>query len=159
LGGGFPVGAMLCREFLSTALPPGSHGSTYGGNPLATAAALAVLSILDEEKLIDGARTKGESLGRMLRDVCAKFPDLVGPERGVGLLRAVPLLGGVDPRSVLSVLRERGLLLIMAGDSALRLCPPLVVTEAELERGISILGDGLAQLRRQKGTELAGARA
>ncbi|HEY3595311.1 MAG TPA: aspartate aminotransferase family protein, partial [Polyangiaceae bacterium] len=148
LGGGFPVGAMVCREFLSTALPPGSHGSTYGGNPLATAAALAVLSILDEEKLVDGARTKGEYLGRMLRDLCAKFPDLVGPERGVGLLRAVPLLSGVDPRSVLSVLRERGLLLIMAGDSALRLCPPLVVTEAELERGISIFSDALGQLRR-----------
>jgi acetylornithine/N-succinyldiaminopimelate aminotransferase len=158
LGGGFPVGAMVCREFLSTALPPGSHGSTYGGNPLATAAALAVLSILDEEKLVDGARTKGEYLGRMLRDLCAKFPDLVGPERGVGLLRAVPLLSGVDPRSVLSVLRERGLLLIMAGDSALRLCPPLVVTEAELERGISIFSDALGQLRRQKGSELSGAR-
>jgi acetylornithine/N-succinyldiaminopimelate aminotransferase len=159
LGGGFPVGAMLCREHLAGALPPGSHGSTYGGNPLAAVAALTVLAVLDDEHLIEGARAKGEQLGRMLRDLCAKYPDLIGPERGVGLLRAVPLQPGLDARSVLSLLRERGLLLIVAGDSALRICPPLVVTPAELERGVAVLGDVLAWLSRQKTSAVAGASA
>jgi acetylornithine/N-succinyldiaminopimelate aminotransferase len=159
LGGGFPVGAMLCREFLSTALPPGSHGSTYGGNPLAAVAALTVLAVLDEEHLVEGARAKGEHLSHLLHELSAKYPDLVGPERGTGLLRAVPLQPGLDPRSVLSLMRERGLLLILAGDSALRLCPPLVVTNAELERGVAIMGEVLASFSRQKGVDLAGARA
>ncbi|HEX7665853.1 MAG TPA: acetylornithine transaminase, partial [Polyangiaceae bacterium] len=66
LGGGFPIGAMLTTEALAGALPPGTHGSTFGGNPLACAASLAVLAILDEEKLVEGAKTKGEALGKML---------------------------------------------------------------------------------------------
>jgi len=159
LGGGFPIGAMLCREHLSGALPPGSHGTTYGGNPLACTAALTVLEVLDEERLTEGAKAKGEHLSRLLRELCAKHPNLIGPERGSGLLRAVPLQPGLEPRSVLALLRERGLLLIVAGDSALRICPPLVVTPAELERGVAILGDALAWLGQKKGTEVAGASA
>ena len=69
LAGGFPIGAMLTTEKLAGALPPGSHGSTFGGNALASAAALAVLRILDDEKLIDGARAKGEALGAMLQQL------------------------------------------------------------------------------------------
>jgi acetylornithine/N-succinyldiaminopimelate aminotransferase len=79
LGGGFPIGAMVCRESLASALPPGMHGCTFGGNPLASAAALAVLAIMDDEKLVDGAKTKGEHLGRSLAAVCARHPDLAGP--------------------------------------------------------------------------------
>jgi acetylornithine/N-succinyldiaminopimelate aminotransferase len=148
LGGGFPIGAMLCREKLAGALPAGSHGSTFGGNPLASAAALAVLSVLDEEKLVEGAKKKGEFLSQALSAVCARHADLVGSERGAGLLRAVPLRAGLEPRAVLGALRDKGLLLIVAGDSALRICPPLVVTEGELAEGVRILDEVLGSLRR-----------
>ncbi|SRR6266545_972523 len=159
LGGGFPVGAMLCREHLAGALPPGSHGSTYGGNALASTAALTVLAVLDEENLVEGARKKGNYLSKALSAVCARHPDLVGPERGQGLLRAVPLKAGVEPRSVLAALRERGVLLIVAGDAAIRFCPPLVVTEAELDEGVRTFDDVLASLRRPKDAQIGGAPA
>jgi acetylornithine/N-succinyldiaminopimelate aminotransferase len=158
LGGGFPVGAMACREKLAGALPPGSHGSTYGGNPLACAAALAVLAVLDEEQLVEGAKTKGEHLSNLLTALCNKHSDLLGPERGVGLLRAVPLKGGLEPRAVLGPLRDRGLLLIVAGDNALRFCPPLVITEAELDQGVRILDEVLTSLHAPKGTSMEEAR-
>jgi len=150
LGGGFPIGAMLCRESLAGALPAGSHGSTFGGNPLASAAALAVLAVLDEERLVEGARKKGEFLSRALSGLCSRHPDLVGPERGIGLLRAVPLNAGLEARTVLGHLRERGVLMIVAGDSAIRICPPLVVTDTELTEGVRVLDEVLASLRRSK---------
>jgi acetylornithine/N-succinyldiaminopimelate aminotransferase len=159
LGGGFPIGAMLCLEKLAGALPPGSHGSTYGGNPLACTAALTVLAVIDEENLVEGAKKKGEHLGRALSALSAKYSDLLGPERGAGLLRAVPLKGALEPRAILGPLRDRGLLLIVAGDSALRFCPPLVITEAELDQGVRILDEVLATLRPQKGVSAEGARA
>jgi acetylornithine/N-succinyldiaminopimelate aminotransferase len=158
LGGGFPIGAMVCREKLSGALPPGSHGSTYAGNPLACTAALTVLAVLDEEHLVEGAKRKGEHLSKALSTLCSKYSDLVGPERGAGLLRAVPLKGGLEPRAILGPLRDRGLLLIVAGDAALRFCPPLVVTEAELDQGVRILDEVLASLRPEKGVTAEGAR-
>jgi acetylornithine/N-succinyldiaminopimelate aminotransferase len=158
LGGGFPIGAMVCRENLSGALPPGSHGSTYAGNPLACTAALTVLAVLDEEHLVEGAKTKGEHLSKALSSLCARHSDLVGPERGAGLLRAVPLQGGLEPRAILGPLRDRGLLLIVAGDAALRFCPPLIITEAELDQGVRILDEVLTSLRLQKGATADGAR-
>jgi acetylornithine/N-succinyldiaminopimelate aminotransferase len=148
LGGGFPIGAMLCREKLAGALPAGSHGSTFGGNALASTAALTVLAVLDEEGLVEGAKKKGEFLSQALSAVCARHTELVGPERGAGLLRAVPLRAGLEPRAVLGPLRDKGLLLIVAGDAALRICPPLVVTEAELAEGVRILDEVLGSLRR-----------
>jgi acetylornithine/N-succinyldiaminopimelate aminotransferase len=159
LGGGIPIGAMVCRERLAGALPPGSHGSTFGGNALASVAALTVLAVLDEEKLVEGAKNKGQFLSRALSSVCARHPERVGPERGVGLLRAVPLKAGLDPRSVLAELRDRGVLMIVAGDSALRICPPLVVTEAELTEGVRVLDEVLTALDRSKENGALGAEA
>jgi acetylornithine/succinyldiaminopimelate/putrescine aminotransferase len=109
-----------------------------------------VLSVLDEEGLIEGAKKKGQFLSQALSAVCARHSDLLGPERGLGLLRAVPLLGGVDPRSVLARLRERGVLMIVAGDAAIRICPPLVVTEAELAEGVRVFDEVIASLRPSK---------
>ncbi|HMJ57143.1 MAG TPA: aspartate aminotransferase family protein [Polyangiaceae bacterium] len=157
LGGGFPIGAMLCREELAGALPPGSHGSTFGGNALAAAAALTVLAVLDDEKLIDGAKKKGDHLAQALAALCARHTDMVGPERGAGLLRAVPLKPGTEPRALLTLVRERGVLLITAGDSAIRFCPPLTVSEAQLDEGVRALDDALTAMRRSKVAEPARA--
>jgi acetylornithine/N-succinyldiaminopimelate aminotransferase len=145
LGGGVPIGAMLCKEHLASALPPGSHGSTFGGNPLASAAALAVLDVIEREGLIERSRQLGEFLARRLGEVAQKHPQRVEAVRGLGLLQALVLRADVDARAVLGELRDAGLLLTLAGGCALRFSPPLVVTEAELDEGVAlvdrILGD------------------
>jgi acetylornithine/N-succinyldiaminopimelate aminotransferase len=141
LGGGFPIGAMLVREALAGALPPGSHGSTFGGNALASAAARTVIRVLDQERLVDGARSKGERLGKGLNEIAARFPSVCKPERGLGLLRALPLADGVDARQVLGLLQRRGLLLTIAGASALRFTPPLVITEGEIDEALAMVAE------------------
>ncbi len=136
LGGGFPIGAMLTTEKYAGALPPGTHGSTFGGNPLASAAALAVLKILDDEKLVEGAKTKGEALGAMLAEVVKAVPSVCESARGEGLLRGLVLKPGFVARDILPKLQESGVLLTAAGDRVLRFSPPLVVSLAELEEGV-----------------------
>ncbi len=146
LGGGFPIGAMLVREELAGALPPGTHGSTFGGNALASATARTVLRVLAEDKLVEGAAIKGERLGKGLDAIAARFPKVCGPERGLGLLRALPLAEGIDARPVLGALQKRGLLLTIAGASALRYTPPLVVSDAEIDEALAMTADVLADV-------------
>lgn len=139
LGGGFPIGAMVCKEHLSGALPPGSHGSTFGGNPLASATALAVLEIVESEGLVARAAELGETLAGLLRALAAKHPRFVGEVRGCGLLQAVVLKDGVDARELVGALRDAGLLLTLAGGAALRFSPALTVTPEHLAEGVAIV--------------------
>ena len=158
LGGGFPIGAMLCREKLATALPPGMHGCTFGGNPLASAAALTVLAVMDDEHLVEGAQAKGDHLGRALAALCARHADVAGPERGSGLLRAVPIKGGVSVGTVLVRMRERGVLLTLSGDDAIRWSPPLVVTTEQMDEAVAIFGEVLKAEARALGAAAKEAR-
>jgi acetylornithine/N-succinyldiaminopimelate aminotransferase len=139
LGGGVPIGAMVCKKFLEEALPPGSHGSTFGGNPLASAAALAVLEVLDDDGLMAQVAKRGEELGLLLSKTASRFPKLVECTRGRGLLQALVLREGVDARKVMTTLQESGVLLTIAGGQALRFSPPLIVSRAELEEGVLLL--------------------
>jgi acetylornithine/N-succinyldiaminopimelate aminotransferase len=150
LGGGFPIGAMLTTEALAGALPPGTHGSTFGGNPLACAAALAVLSILDDEDLVRGATAKGEALSRMLVSTAEALPDLCEGERGAGLLRGLLLKPGLVAREVLPRLQAAGVLLTAAGERVLRFSPPLVVTVERLEEGVALTRRVLEELGRTR---------
>ncbi len=135
MGGGFPVGAMLVKEALADGLPPGSHASTFGGNPLACAASLAVLSILDEEGLVENARVMGERLGAGLEAI-AEDVGCAAEARGLGLLRGIRL-EGVDPLAVYARLRdERKMLASIAGGDVLRLAPPLNVTAADVDEAL-----------------------
>jgi acetylornithine/N-succinyldiaminopimelate aminotransferase len=145
LGGGVPIGAMLTTEALAGALPPGTHGSTFGGNPLASAAARAVLRIVDEEKLVEGARTKGKKLGSMLNDLVRDLPKVCESERGEGLLRGLVLHKGFVVRDILPKLADAGVLLTAAGERVLRFSPPLVVTESELAEGVAAVRKVLSQ--------------
>jgi acetylornithine/N-succinyldiaminopimelate aminotransferase len=145
LAGGVPIGAMLVREDLAGALPPGTHGSTFGGNPLASAASLAVLRVMDEDKLVDGARAKGEALGAMLRQLAADLPDVCEGARGEGLLWGLLLKPGNVAREVLPRVQEAGVLLTAAGERVLRFSPPLVVTIAELEEGVRAVRQALSK--------------
>lgn len=145
LGGGFPIGAMLCREDLAGALPPGTHGTTYGGNALASAAALAVLEVIDSEQLTEGARTKGEHLSKLLADLATRRPDVFEGERGRGLLRGITLKPGIEPREALGTARAKGVLLTVAGERTLRFSPPLVVTTDQLDEAVSSLDAAFAR--------------
>jgi acetylornithine/N-succinyldiaminopimelate aminotransferase len=147
LGGGVPIGVVLTKESLADALPPGTHGSTFGGNALACAAALAVLEVLDAEKLVLGAKTKGEALAGMLEGLVRDLPGVCESARGEGLLRGLVLRPGFVARDVLVQTQAAGLLLTAAGDRVLRFTPPLVVTLAQLEEGTAILRTVLANLK------------
>jgi acetylornithine/N-succinyldiaminopimelate aminotransferase len=148
LGGGFPVGAMLTTEKLAGALPAGTHGSTFGGNALASVAALTVLQILDDEGLIEGARSKGEALGAMLHELARELPEVCEGARGEGLLWGLVMRPGFVARDVLPRVNDAGLLLTGAGERVLRFSPPLVVTPAELKEGVAALRGVLVGLAR-----------
>lgn len=144
LGGGFPIGAMLCTSALETALPAGSHGTTFGGNALASATALAVLDVIEREGIVEHVRRTGEYLGGQLQALCRKHPSKLVTTRGLGLLRAIELSPHLDARAILGSLRDAGLLLSIAGGSSLRLSPPLIVTNAHIDEAVSLLDAALA---------------
>jgi acetylornithine/N-succinyldiaminopimelate aminotransferase len=136
LGGGFPVGALLTKNAFAGALPPGSHGSTFGGNPLGAAAILSVISILEEERLIEGARAKGALLHAGLSAIARDFPLVCEGARGEGLLQGLVLQPGVFARELIERAFQMGYLIIGAGERVLRFAPPLVITEAQLEEAL-----------------------
>jgi acetylornithine/N-succinyldiaminopimelate aminotransferase len=137
LGGGFPMGAMLCREKFASVLPPGSHGTTFGGNALASRAALTVLEVLGEEGFLAAVTTKGEQ--RKLKELASRYPNQVETARGLGLLQALVLREGVDARRILQNAQTAGLLLTIAGGRGLRFSPALTVTIEELDEGVRLL--------------------
>ena len=132
LANGLPIGALLVRDGVARAIGPGDHGSTFGGNPVACAAACAVVEAIDEE-LLANVVARGDQLASGLAEVAG-----VREVRGRGLL-----LAGVldrDAAAVVDACRERGLLVLTAGSDVLRLLPPLVITEAEADEALSIIG-------------------
>lgn len=141
IGGGFPLGAMLCTEKVAGGLPYGSHASTFGGNPLACAAGLAVLKIMDEENLVGTAACTGAFLKNELTRL-AELP-AVGEARGLGLLQGLALADDVDPAATLSQLRDKRVLLTLAGGHVLRFVPPLNVSEEELSEGLRAVAEVL----------------
>jgi acetylornithine/N-succinyldiaminopimelate aminotransferase len=152
LGGGFPIGAMLTTEKLAGALPPGTHGSTFGGNALASASSLAVLRILDDEKLVEGAKAKGELLGGLLKKLVAAIPDVLEDARGEGLLWGLVMRPGFVARDVVARAQDAGLLVTAAGENVLRFSPALVVSAAELEEGVRVVARVLSDLHAAKAT-------
>ncbi len=151
LGGGVPIGAVLFSERVAPALGPGSHGSTFGGNPLACCAARTVLRILDDEQLLSNAAARGAQLSAGLAKAAHDFSDVAKGERGRGLLRGLVLAQGIEPRAALDFARAEGLLLTAAGADVLRYTPPLVVTEADVAEAIEATRRTLASLRAARG--------
>ncbi|MEY4940818.1 MAG: hypothetical protein RIQ93_2553 [Verrucomicrobiota bacterium] len=136
LGGGFPIGAMWVRDRYADLFHPGAHGTTFGGTPLACAAALAVLDVLDRDKLIEKVRVLSGPWLTALRAMAADFPAQVAGIRGIGYLVGVQLT--TDPGPYLAALRERGLLAPSAGNNVVRLLPPLNATAEELAKSVEI---------------------
>jgi acetylornithine/succinyldiaminopimelate/putrescine aminotransferase len=136
IAGGFPLGAMLVRERFAQALPPGTHASTFGGNPLACAAGLAVLDIFEEEGVLDNVKARAAQLARACEQIVRDLPGVALAHRGRGLLQGIALTKAVDPANALATVREHGTLATLAGGSVLRICPALTIGEAELREGM-----------------------
>ncbi|MGD8860289.1 MAG: acetylornithine/succinylornithine family transaminase [Myxococcales bacterium] len=136
IASGFPLGAIGVTEKLAHGLPPGTHATTYGGNPLACAAGLAVLCIFDDEKLVENAQRVGEHLAAGLQRIAAGS-DAAVEARGLGLLRGIKLADHIDPAATLGAVRDHGVLLSLAGGDVLRFTPPLCVTTEELDEGLA----------------------
>jgi acetylornithine aminotransferase/acetylornithine/N-succinyldiaminopimelate aminotransferase len=137
LGGGIPIGAIWVRENAAELFQPGSHGTTFGGTPLACAAALAVLDVIEGEKLIEHVSHSSGPWIAALEKLAADFPVQVKAVRGRGFLVGVQLATETAP--YVAALRERGLLVAPAGGNVLRLLPPLVATAGELARSVEII--------------------
>lgn len=142
LGGGVPIGACVTGPAAADVLEPGDHGSTFAGGPVATAAALAVLDLIDDPSLLRGVR----ELGRELSDALAAL-DGVREVRGRGLMVGVGLEQGIDAAAVGADLLERGLVVNVPAPATLRLLPPLVVDSAQVREAVGLIGESLGLLR------------
>jgi acetylornithine/N-succinyldiaminopimelate aminotransferase len=137
LGGGLPMGAILLREELARHIQVGDHGATFGGNPVAAAAALAVLDRLTAPGFLEGVAKKGAYLARGLKALQRKYPAQVAEVRGLGLMVGVELKG--EAARVLDRLRERNVLATKAGEKVLRLLPPLVIARSDIKTFLAAL--------------------
>ncbi|GGA62845.1 aspartate aminotransferase family protein [Pelagibacterium lentulum] len=143
IGGGFPLGACLATAEVAKCMVPGTHGSTYGGNPLACTVGNAVLDRILSPGFIEHVEEMGKVLAWKLQQLTQKYPDLVTEVRGKGLLAGVKITPPV--RDFVVRLRDHKLLTVAASDNVLRLLPPLIVTEAEIDEAITIITDALAE--------------
>jgi predicted acetylornithine/succinylornithine family transaminase len=142
LGGGVPIGAMLANEEVARGFEPGSHASTFGGNPLATAAALYVQQSLDANGLLERCRDVGAHLNSALLRLAERRKPRTRGARGRGLLQGLVVDGEAAP--VVARAAERGLLISVAGGNVVRLAPPLIATKAEVDEAVQILDAALA---------------
>jgi 4-aminobutyrate aminotransferase len=161
-----PLGVCMSRADIMDWVP-GSHASTFGGNPISIAAALATIGVLEREGVANAAR-----VGRLMMDRLQTWKSkhlLVGDVRGRGLMIGIELVKDKDTREPATALRnrwetlafERGLMVLGCGETSLRLCPPLVLTEEEAMVGLDILEEALSEVEKEHAhaTELAPAHA
>jgi acetylornithine/N-succinyldiaminopimelate aminotransferase len=142
LGNGIPIGAMICREEHGKSLSAGTHGSTFGGNLLAAAAASVVFSLIRDPRMLDAVREKGEYFMAGARQLQARMPDKIAAVRGRGLLIGIEV--GADAANVVARCREGGMLVNLAGEKTVRFAPPFIVTREELDEGLRIFEGALA---------------
>jgi acetylornithine/N-succinyldiaminopimelate aminotransferase len=155
LGGGFPMGAFWVRAPYADLLSAGTHGTTYGGSPLACAVGLKILEVIENEKLADNARNMGQFLTEGLERIAKSHPQFVRGVRGLGLMLGLELVPEIPalkvegklPSAIFAArLQEAGALMIPAGPNVLRLLPPLNLTGRDAEEGLTIIESVVAQL-------------
>jgi acetylornithine/N-succinyldiaminopimelate aminotransferase len=144
LGGGFPIGAVLASAEAAKGMAPGSHGSTFGGNPLAVAAANAVLDVMLKPGFFEHVQKMSLLLKQKLASVVDRYPSVLSEVRGEGLLIGVKAV--VPSGDLVTALREQKLLTVGAGENVVRFLAPLIVTEAELDQSIQSLERACATL-------------
>lgn len=144
LGNGFPIGAVVATEEAAQAFAPGTHGTTFGGNPLAMTAAIATLETMEEERVLERVGGLHRQLVSGLEKLRAEYPGKVTAVRGKGLLLGVEVT--VPASSVVDYAREKGVLVLLAGPQVVRLLPSFVTTEEEVNRVIAVLGEAVEKL-------------
>lgn len=147
LGNGLPIGAMVTTEKIASSFGPGSHGSTFGGNLVACAAAVETLKIILGEGFLSEINTKGEYLHAKLEKLIEQFPDICVEARGMGLLRGLVLTDKMISKGgeIVNKMFDRGCLMNFAGNVSLRFAPPLVVTTEQIDEIIGLLTEVLAE--------------
>ncbi|HET8749530.1 MAG TPA: aminotransferase class III-fold pyridoxal phosphate-dependent enzyme, partial [Sphingomicrobium sp.] len=143
IGGGFPMGACLATEKAAAGMVFGTHGSTYGGNPLAMAAGQAVFDIVANEEFLNNVRLKGERLRSALEQMIPNHDHLFESVRGVGLMLGVKMK--TDSRAFVNYLRTKGLLTVSAGDNVMRVLPPLIIEEEHIRTFVDTLSAAAAE--------------
>ncbi len=147
LAGGVPIGAMMCKKFCDV-FQPGDHASTFGGNPLACAAGLAVGQTLEQENILQNVQERGEQLRKRLRAIAHQYPNLIADVRGWGLINGMELKSDTELTSVnvVKAAMEKGLLLVPAGPKVIRFVPPLIVSAEEIDQATDVLEQAIAAL-------------
>ncbi len=147
LGGGVPIGAVIANEKVSSCIGPSNHAATFGGNPLATKAAVTTLKIMFEDNLIKNAELMGNYFKEKLKDLKNKY-DFIKEVRGKGLMLGMeinPISNGA--RGILLKCMDKGLLIGTAGENVVRFLPPLIVQKEEIDKGLQILEEVLANIK------------
>jgi acetylornithine/N-succinyldiaminopimelate aminotransferase len=145
IGGGFPLGAVLAKEAVAKALVPGTHGTTFGGNPLACTAGNAVLDIVLAPGFLDDVNRKGGVLWSAMSKLVAEFPRVFVDVRGAGLIQGLKCV--VPAGDVQAAFTAAGLLTVTAGDNVVRLVPPLVITDADITEAVAMMRKGAAKVQ------------
>jgi acetylornithine/N-succinyldiaminopimelate aminotransferase len=147
LGGGIPIGAMLCKSSCDL-FAPGDHASTYGGNPFACAVALSVCQTLERDNLLRNARERGAQLKQGLEAIAALYPGKIVEVRGWGLIQGLEIAENatLSAKDLIQACMDRGLLLVAAGLKVVRFVPPLIVSESEIDRAVEIMQQAIASL-------------
>ena len=143
LGCGVPIGAFMATEQVAKALVPGDHGTTYGGNPLACAAAVEVFRLFDKLNVTDNVKNVGKYLETQLKSLVEKY-DIVKAQRGIGLIQGIELT--VNPKDVIAKCLDNGLILFSAGTNVIRFVPPLVITREDVDQMMSRLKKALDEV-------------
>ncbi len=140
LADGIPMGALVSNAKLADVFTPGSHASTFGGNPVAAAAALAVISVIEDEKLLQRANEVGALFREALQSFVDKYEKVL-EVRGKGMMLGLVIDG--DPKAVVDALRDQSLLALTAGGNVVRFLPPLVLNECDLEDAVDMISEAL----------------
>ncbi len=136
IGGGFPLGACLATKEAASGMTAGSHGTTYGGNPLAMAVASSVLNVILEDGFLDNVKKMGDLLKSELQKLQDKFPNVIEEIRGVGLMIGVKISDKFVNGDIVAKLIENELLTIPAGENVVRILPPLIIKENHIKEAI-----------------------
>ncbi len=149
LGGGIPIGAMMCKKFCDV-FQAGDHASTFGGNPFACAAALCVCETIERENLLQNVQSRGEQLRNGLKAIAAKYPSQITDVRGWGLINGMELNADIQltAADVVKAGIAEGLLLVPAGPKVVRFVPPLIVSEAEVNTALQAVERAMASVMR-----------
>ncbi|MBD1910450.1 MULTISPECIES: acetylornithine/succinylornithine family transaminase [unclassified Leptolyngbya] len=152
LGGGIPIGAMLCKSFCDV-FEPGDHASTFGGNPFVCGVALSVCRTIEKENLLANAMARGEQLRNGLEAIAQKFPTLIQEVRGWGLINGLVLQeeANLTAAEVVKVAIAEGLLLVPAGLKVVRFVPPLIVSAEEIDQALQAVQTSLSKISQEKG--------